>query len=69
MPKNKSVKAKSIKIITTLLSIGLLFYLGDIFYDMTSGEVALKECGEGNVKAVSTKGFFKREISCFSGDQ
>tara|TARA_R110002020_G_scaffold42092_5_gene123633 strand:+ start:225 stop:431 length:207 start_codon:yes stop_codon:yes gene_type:complete len=60
---------KYIKITVTLLSISLLIYLGDIFYDMKSGDAALTKCGEGNVEAVSTKGFYKREISCSSDNQ
>lgn len=69
MSENKNINAKSFKIIISLFSIGVMFHLGDIFFDMTSGEVALQECGEGNVKAVSTKGYFKHDISCFSGEK
>lgn len=69
MSEQKSTKTKFIKIITTLFIVGLLIHVADIFYDRQSGEVALNECGDGNVKSVSTKGYFKRDISCIGGDQ
>jgi hypothetical protein len=35
-------------------------------YDSDFGETALEQCGEGNVKSVSTKGYFKKNVVCFT---
>lgn len=69
MSEQKSTKTKFIKIIIMLFIVGLLIHLADIFYDRKSGEIALNECGDGNVKSVSTKGYFKRDISCIGSVQ
>jgi hypothetical protein len=54
------------KLFIAVIVVGALIFIGDIFYDKKSGEKALALCGEGNVKAVITKGFFKREIACIN---
>lgn len=53
-------------LVLTFFIFGGLLFFADIFYDQKSGDKALAICGNGNVKSVSTKGYFKRDIVCFN---
>lgn len=52
-----------------LAVIGLgVFFMGDWGYDrvMMNPDAAIEKCGKGNVKSLSTEGFYTRKITCFN---
>lgn len=45
--------------------LGMLFFVGDIYHDLVIvPQKAVAQCGEGNVKQVSTRGFYRLTVSC-----
>jgi len=67
MSKFKSIVSRPAAWLCLAVIFGSLFWLGDMYYDFVlTPKAASAHCGERNIEHVSMKGFYKRDIICFS---
>jgi len=67
MSKLKKITQTPLAWVCLAVIFGALFWLGDMYYDFVlTPKAASAYCGKGNIELVSMKGFYTRDIVCFS---